>query len=570
MSRMYLPTLRQKPAESELPSHQLLLRAGMIRKLVSGVYSYLPLGYRVLRKIEKIVREEMDFAGGQEVLMSAIQPKELWEDSGRWEAFGPEMFRLKDRNEREFCLGPTHEEIFTELIRSELKSYKQLPLNLYQIQTKYRDERRPRFGLIRAREFLMKDAYSFDMDEAAMKISYKEMWRAYEKIFNRCNLNYRVVEGDAGAMGDSDSHEFMAMCDNGESTVVYCPSCDYSATDEKAICSYEIKNSAEGQTVKQKIFTPDIKTIEALKEFFDVDGSSFVKTLLFEVKGSVVAVCIPGDRELNVTKLMNLLKVPEHEIEMASPQIVEKVTGAEVGFAGPINLKQDVKLYVDARITKMTNFIVGANETNYHIKNVNYGTDFEGYIVDDLLVVQEGDLCPRCSDGINLAKGIEVGNIFQLATKYSEGLKASFLDENGREQFFWMGSYGIGVSRTLAAVVEQNYDEIGIKWPLAIAPYHVIITIINPSKEDQLQLAEGLYTDLKSKGIEVLLDDRKGSPGVKLTDADLIGIPIRIVVGKDAPKGEVELKYRHQDSRRVMPVEEAMEEVIDYVRCQLS
>lgn len=559
MSKLYMPTLRQDPTETELPSHRLLLRAGMIRKLVSGVYSYLPLGYRVLRKVENIVREEMDLAGAQEVLMSALQPKELWEETGRWAAFGPEMFRLNDRHNREFCLGPTHEEIFTDVVKNELKSYKQLPLNLYQIQTKYRDERRPRFGLIRSREFLMKDAYSFDRNEEGMKESYQEMWKAYEKVFDRCKLKYRVVQGDAGAMGDSDSHEFMALCENGESVIAYCPSCDYAATDEKAVSNYNLKKNDEKPLQKEKVHTPGVKKVEELVSFFNISSSRFVKTLLLEAKGEVIAICIPGDRELNLTKALNILGVNEHDIEMAKEELVIKVTGAEVGFAGPIGLKEKVRVLVDSRVTQMTNFIVGANETDFHLKNVNYGVDFTGEVIDDLLMVEEGDLCPQCNEKLTLERGIEVGNIFQLATKYSEGLNAKFLDENGKDQFFWMGSYGIGVSRTLAAVIEQYYDESGIKWPISLAPYHVVITIVNPSKEEQYRLGEELYNQLGRAGVEVLLDDRKERPGVKFTDADLIGIPIRVVVGKNAAEGRVEFKLRDQDQAEDISANEVLD-----------
>lgn len=560
MSNLYMPTLREVPSEAEVISHQLLLRAGMMRKLVSGVYSYLPLGFRVIKKIEKIVREEMDRAGSQEMLMSAIQPKELWEESERWANFGPEMFRLKDRHDREFCLGPTHEEIFTDVVRDELKSYKQLPMNIYQIQTKYRDEKRPRFGLMRSREFIMKDAYSFDRDLESMKDSYMNMWKAYEKVFERCNLDFRVVEGDAGAMGDGDSHEFMVMSDVGESLIVYCPECDYAATDEKALVNYQVKENNQSKLAKEKVYTPNIKTIEELKEFFSLEGSSFVKTLLYKGKDEIIAVLIPGDRELNEIKLINYLNIPEHELELLEEDDIRRITGAEVGFAGPIGFKEDIRVLYDSRITKMKNFIIGGNETDYHIKNVN-PEDFQGEVVEDLLLVKEGDKCPKCQQQLKIDRGIEVGNIFQLGTKYSDSLNATFLDENGKSQKFVMGSYGIGITRTMAAIIEQKHDSKGIIWPLSVAPYHVVVTVINPKKQDQIELGEEIYNNLLDKGIEVMIDDRKERPGVKFTDAELIGVPIRITVGRDASEGIVEYMTREEDKKSKINKDEIFQEI---------
>lgn len=561
MSKLYMPTLRETPSEAEIPSHKLLLRAGMMRKLVSGVYSYLPLGYRVIKKIENVVREEMDRAGSQELLMSAIQPRELWESSGRWENFGPEMFRLKDRNDREFCLGPTHEEYFTDLIKDEIKSYKQLPLNLYQIQTKYRDEKRPRFGVIRAREFIMKDAYSFDRDEEGMERSYKEMWEAYEKIFTRLKLKYKVVEGDSGAMGGNKSHEFMAMAETGEGVIAYCDKCDYAATDEKAKVVYEVKKTDEEEADMEKVYTPDVTTIDDLVEFFQVDKEIFGKALVYLASGEPVVVVIPGDRELNETKLCNYLRIPEHELEMADEEIIMGISGAKKGFTGPVGLKEGTRLIVDSRITKMKNLIVGANETDYHIKNVNYGRDFEGEIADDLLLVEEGDSCPNCGEALKLARGIEVGNIFQLGTKYSSSLNATYLDEDGKEKLFVMGSYGVGVSRTMAAIVEQYHDEYGIIWPLVVAPYHVIITIINAKNEEQRDLGEKIYEELLAEGLEVLLDDRNERAGVKFNDRDLIGIPIRITVGKKASENIVEYSLRKDGERIEIPVDQIMDRI---------
>lgn len=561
MSKLYMPTLREIPSEAELPSHQLLLRAGMIRKLASGIYSYLPLGYRVLKKIEKIVREEMDAIDSQETLMSAVQPAELWKQTGRWMDFGPDMFRLRDRHEREFCLGPTHEEIFTDLIRHELKSYKQLPLSLYQIQTKFRDEKRPRFGLMRCREFIMKDAYTFDKDEEGMEKSYMDMWKAYEKIFDRCRLDYKVVEGDSGAMGGNDSHEFIAMSKAGESQIAYCKHCDYSATDEKAAFSYTIDEENIEALEKELVHTPDVRTIDNLVEFFKVEPDRFVKTLIFKVKEEVVAVAIPGDRELNETKLIKHLGALEHEIEMADESIIKEVTGAGVGFAGPIGLDEDVRLIVDSRVIKMKNFIVGANKTDHHIKNVNYDRDFKGEVVEDILLVREGDKCPKCDNPLNIDRGNEVGNIFQLGTKYSKALNASYLDKNGREQTIFMGSHGIGVSRTMAAVVEQYHDDKGIIWPASVAPYQVVVTIVNAKKKDQVELGEKIYAELKANGLEVLLDDRNERPGVKFSDAELIGIPIRVAVGRRANEGVVEFVVRGEEERIEIEAEEVFENI---------
>ena len=549
MSKMYMPTLREVPSEAEIPSHQLLLRAGMIRRLVSGIYSYLPLGYRVIRKVEQIVREEMDAAGSQELLMSAIQPRELWEATGRWDDFGPEMFKLNDRNNREFCLGPTHEEYFTNLIKGEIKSYKQLPLNLYQIQTKYRDEKRPRFGLMRCREFIMKDAYSFDTNEENMKKSYEDMWESYDKVFTRLKLNYKVVAGDSGAMGGDASHEFMAMSDVGESLVAYCENCDYAATDEKAKVIYRLEEKDEVELEMEKVHTPGATTIEDLVELFKIDHSNFAKALVFDVAGKPVIAIIPGDRELNETKFCNHLGVGSHDIEMANDATIMDITGADKGFTGPVGLVKDVKILVDSRIAKMKNLVVGGNETDYHIKNVNYGRDFKGELVEDLLMIDEGDICPRCENVLSMDRGIEVGNIFQLGTKYSDGLGAKFLDENGKEKSFEMGCYGIGVSRSVAAVVEQYHDEDGINWPLVVAPYHVIITVVNMKNEDQVELSEKIYKDLNLLGVEVLLDDRNERAGVKFNDRDLIGIPIRITVGKKASESIVEYSIKGEEDK---------------------
>lgn len=549
MSKMYMPTLREVPSEAEIPSHQLLLRAGMIRRIVSGIYTYLPLGYRVVRKVEEIVREEMDRFGAQELLMSAIQPKELWEATGRWDDFGPEMMRLTDRHNRDFCLGPTHEEYLTETIKNELRSYKELPMNLYQIQTKYRDEKRPRFGVMRAREFIMKDAYSFDTSVENMKKSYQVMWDAYDAVFTRLKLDYRVVEGDSGAMGGDASHEFMAMSEYGEGLIVYCAECEYAATDEKAEVAYEVEDQDAEELEMEKIYTPNVITVDDLVGFLDVDPSKLAKSLVYVADGVPVVAMVPGDRDLNETKLCNYLGIPGHSLEMADEETIIDVTGAITGFAGPVGLKKGVRLLIDSRVAKMKNIGVGGNEKDYHITNVNYGRDFTGEVVEDLLLVDEKDKCPRCQSTMEMARGIEVGNIFQLETKYSGDLGANFLDKDGKEKPFVMGCYGIGVTRSVAAVVEQYYDESGIIWPLTVAPYHVIITVINMKNQEQVDLSEKLYEKLSKLGIEVLLDDRDERAGVKFNDRDLIGIPIRITVGKKAADSIVEYSIKGEEDR---------------------
>lgn len=549
MSKMYMPTLREVPAEAEIPSHQLLLRAGMIRKLVSGVYTYLPLGYRVIRKVEQICREEMDAAGSQEFLLSALQPKELWEASGRWADFGPEMWRVTDRNQREFCLGPTHEEYFTSVIKDEIKSYKQLPLNIYQIQTKYRDEKRPRFGLMRGREFIMKDAYSFDVDEEGLKKAYQIMWDAYDKVFTRLKLNYKIVQGDTGAMGGKVSHEFMAMSDVGEGLVAYCKNCDYAATDEKAQVVYNVIEEKEELLSVERVYTPGVKTIEDLNKFLSLEKFKFGKALVYLAAGKPVVAIIPGDRELNEVKLANFLKVGGHELELADEDVIKRITGANKGFTGPVGLSKEARLLVDSRITKMKNIVVGGNETDYHLKNINYGRDFNGEVVEDLLLVAEGDICPKCNEKLYMDRGIEVGNIFQLGTKYSDSIGAKFLDENGKEKSFVMGSYGIGVTRSVAAIVEQYHDDNGIVWPLVVAPYHIIITVVNTKNEEQSVLGEKLYNELKELGYEVVLDDRNERVGVKFKDRDLIGIPMRITVGKMAGENIVEYSLRTSEDK---------------------
>ncbi|QQK08538.1 proline--tRNA ligase [Miniphocaeibacter halophilus] len=571
MSKFYMPTLREDPADAEIASHKLLLRSGMIRKSAAGIYSYLPLGYRVVRKIENIVREEMDNFGAQEILMSALQPREIWDQSGRWDTFGPEMFKLHDRNSREFCLGPTAEEYFTTLIKGEIKSYKQLPLNIYQIQTKYRDEKRPRFGINRAREFLMKDAYSFDTDEETMKEAYMNMWRSYEVIFDRLKLNYKVVAGDAGAMGGNSSHEFIALSDVGEGVIFYSEDSDFAATDEKAEVYYSVDDSNITVLPMEKVTTPNCKTIEDVANYLEVPKSHCAKAIDLIVEGKPVLVFIPGDRELNMSKLVSYLGAPEHEIAMMNDEEIVNLLNSAPGFTGPTEkTPEDVRVIIDSRLTEMRNVVIGANEEDHHYRYANFGRDFNGEIAKDLLMIQEGDIDPNTGSVLKSARGIEVGNIFQLGTKYSKSLDAKYLDENGKEKYFYMGSYGIGVTRSVTAVVEQNHDEKGIIWPLVVAPYHVIVTVINSKNKEQIEVGNRIYEELVLKGVEVLLDDRKERAGVKFNDRDLIGIPLRITVGKGATDNIVEYSTRKEMVNKEISSEEAIEEVMKEISSELK
>lgn len=557
MSKMLISTLREVPAEAEVESHKLMLRAGLMRKMAAGVYNYMPLGLRVVKKVEEIIREEMNEAGAQEFLGSALIPSELWKESGRWDVYGPELFRLKDRNEREFCLGPTHEEVFTDIARNEIKSYKQLPLNLYQIQTKYRDEMRPRFGVMRSREFIMKDAYSFDKDEAGLDEAYNKMHYAYVNIFTRCGLEAKCVEADSGAIGGSNSAEFMIKSEVGEDDVVFCSLCDYAANIEKATSTPELEEKSEAKDLA-KIETPNSRTIEELVTFFNCSEKNFAKTLIFKVDGKVVAVMVRGDRQVNETKVKNALGGAV-DFEMADEEVVKNATGAAVGFAGPIGIKVD-ELLVDIEVANMYNFVVGANETGYHIINVNYGRDFEGK-VGDYRNIAEGEKCPHCGAKIAISRGTEVGHIFKLGTKYSEAMNATFIDENGESKPFVMGCYGIGVTRTVAAIIEQNNDENGIIWPMSVAPYHIVIIPVNIKDENQMRVAEELYSNLKKLGIDVLMDDRNERAGVKFKDADLLGIPMRVTVGKKINEGQVEFKLRREEEIQVINIDNVLDRV---------
>lgn len=557
MSNMMMMTMKEVPAEAEISSHQLMLRAGLMRKMASGIYNYMPLGLKALRKVEDIVRDEMNKSGAQEILASAMIPSELWQQSGRWDAYGAEMFRVKDRNDRDFCLGPTHEEVFTDLVRSEIKSYKQLPINLYQIQTKYRDERRPRFGVMRSREFLMKDAYSFDKNQEGLDLSYNKMHDAYVNIFNRCNLDAKAVEADSGAIGGSNSAEFMVQSEVGEDDVVFCDSCNYAANIEKAETVAE-EMEKEDLVEMSEVETPNVGTIEDLTKFFNKDAKKFAKTLLFNADGKIVAVMVRGDREVNEVKVTNAIG-EVNDLQMASEEQVKLATGAAIGFAGPVGIKVDL-LLVDNEVANMCNAIVGANKTGYHLSNVNYGRDFTG-VVGDFRNITTGEKCPKCGGTVTISRGTEVGHIFKLGTKYSEAMDAMFIDEDGKKKPFIMGCYGIGVTRTLASIIEQNHDDNGIIWPLEVAPYQVSVIAVNSKDEDQMRIAEEIYNNLCKMGLDVLLDDRKERAGVKFKDADLMGIPMRITVGKKITENQVEFKLRNSEDIDVINIDDVYNRV---------
>ena len=561
-SKMLITTLKEAPNEAVIDSHILLLRAGMIRKLVAGVYNYMPLGLRTLHKIETIIREEMDNAGGLEILSSALQPKELWEESGRWYKYGPELMRLKDRHDREFCLGPTHEEIFTDLIRNVVKSSKNLPINVYQIQTKYRDELRPRFGLMRGREFIMKDAYSFDKDINGLDQSYDIMYDTYSKIFSRFNLRYKAVLADTGAIGGTGSHQFMALSEVGESNILYCDSCSYAADEEKAVAVCTLEDESPMLEIEE-VHTPKQHTIEEVSNFLGVDPSKTVKCVLYKdnQNNELVAAFVRGDREVNEIKLVNALGIAEAFLGFASDDDIKSLN-TYYGFIGPVGL--NCKIIIDNEVSKMKNIICGANKYDYHLKNVNYGRDFTGTVID-LRKAVKGDLCPVCGQPMNIERGIEVGQIFKLGTKYSSAMNCTYTSENGQNVPMVMGCYGIGVTRTMSSIIEQHHDEFGIKWPLNVAPYHVVIIPVKYADEAQKTLSDKIYAELKKAKVEVVLDDRNAGFGFKAKDWELIGIPYQIVVGREAANDIVEFKVRETNEKTIRSSAEAIGEVIEAV-----
>ena len=545
-----------------LESHKLLVRANMIKQEAAGVYMFPKLGWRTVRKVEQIVREEMDYVDCQEVYMPHVNPAELWKETGRWYAYGPELWRIQDRNGNDFILNPTCEEIFTDFVRKEWSSYKELPFSLYHIQFKYRDESRPRYGLLRTREFIMKDAYTFDATEEDLHTAYMRQYHAYEKIFTRMDLDYRIVEADNGPIGGSKSHEFSALSDWGESDILYCDNCGMAATVERAECVDDEPPKEEMQPV-EKVFTPGTKTIEDVCNYLKLPVEKSIKALMFTTydtdlnpKDNVVCF-IRGDRTLNMTKLVNALDIPAHYIEFANEDVTGPVTGSVAGFTGPVGLKNCI-VVVDSELVGTVNMCAGANKEDHHMLGVCYGRDYTGDIVTDIKELQAGDACPHCGKPVKFRRGIEVGQIFKLGLKYSESMNATFKDENGEDHPYWMGCYGIGVTRTMQAIVEQYHDEKGIIWPVAVAPYHVIVTVVKSHDETQMALAYEIEKKLEMMGVEVMVDDRDERPGVKFNDADLIGIPIRITVGKFAGEGKVEYKLRREDDHEIMTAEEAI------------
>lgn len=567
-SQLLLPTTKETPAEAEVVSHQLLLRAGCIRKLTSGLYTYLPLGLMALQKVAAIVREEMNRAGAQELLMPMVQPADLWQESGRWKKYGAELLRFKDRHERDYCLGPTHEEVITDIARRELHSYRQLPVNLYQVQTKFRDEIRPRFGLMRGREFVMKDAYSFDVDDKAANESYEIMKEAYHRTFERCGLSFRAVEADTGSIGGSFSHEFMVLADTGEDTLVICSGCDYAANVEKAAVVLPEAAAPSGAPADLiRVETPGMKKVERVAEFLNVTPADIIKTMVFLADGEPVAALVRGDRQVQEVKLKNLLGADE--VEPIDDDAVWKLTKLPVGYMGPVDIP--IRLVADQEVMRMRNAVAGANEKGMHLTGVNPGRDFTPELAGDLRQITPEDNCPACGGQLSLTEGIEVGHIFKLGTSYSEALKATFQDRDGVDKPFVMGCYGIGVSRVVAAAIEQNHDDNGIIFPLPLAPFQVIILNLGVKDSGISSAAEKLYRELQDRGIEVLLDDRDERPGSKFKDADLIGIPYRATVGKVYEKdGLVELRLRASGETTKIPFEQAAEQIATMIREELE
>jgi len=563
MSQVVAPTLREDPSEAEVISHKLLLRGGFIRKLAAGVYTFLPLGFRVLHKVINIVREEMNRAGAQEVLMPTLLPAELWLETGRWNLYGKELFRIKDRHERDFCLGPTHEEIVTDLVRNSIRSYRQLPVNLYQIQTKFRDEIRPRFGLMRAREFIMKDAYSFHVDEESLEQEYQNMYRTYGRIFERMQLNYRVVEADTGLIGGGFSQEFMVLADTGEEEIFHCSSCGYSASRESAgVGKYKVGSSQYAVGSVKEVHTPKVRTVEEVSDFLKIKPSQLIKTLIYETEQGTIAALVRGDHTLNEAKLKKVAGV--EDLRLADEAVIKKVTKAPVGFAGPVGLK-GIKIIADTAVPLIEDGVSGANKEDYHLMHIVYGRDYKADLVGDIRYALHSDKCPRCEEGkLEVSRGIEVGHIFKLGRKYSEKMKCTFLDENNQEHPMIMGCYGIGIGRTMQAAIEQNHDQDGIVWPIPLAPFLAAIVPVNVSEEEQKQIAEKIYQKCLEQGLEVLLDDRAERVGVKLKDMDLIGIPYKVIVGRALKEGKVEVKSRKTKEAELVELSKVVERLRAY------
>jgi prolyl-tRNA synthetase len=567
-SQLLLPTTKETPSEAEVVSHQLLVRGGFIRKLTSGMYTYLPLGFLALQKVIEIVREEMNRAGAQEILMPMVQPGDLWQESGRWKKYGPELLRFRDRHDRDYCLGPTHEEVVTDIARRELQSYRQLPVNLYQIQTKFRDEIRPRFGLMRGREFVMKDAYSFDVDDAGASRSYEIMRQTYTRIFERCGLEFRAVEADSGAIGGSYSHEFMVLAETGEDTLVICNACPYAANVEKAAIGPLQEIACDGvREAVCKVATPGLKQVDKVAEFLKISPAKVIKTMVYLADGQPVAALVRGDREVQSIKLKNLLGASE--VESLNEEQIWQQTRLPVGYIGPLGLH--IKMVADQEVMRMADAAAGANEKGFHCTGVNPGRDFQPDVVGDLRQVAADDRCPVCGGGLRLKEGIEVGHIFKLGTDYSEAMGAAFQDSDSQEKPFIMGCYGIGVSRVVAAAIEQNHDAKGIIFPVPLAPFQVIILNLSPKDEAFCRVAEELYNGLKDHGLDVLHDDRDERPGSKFNDADLLGIPYRLTVGKTYEKeGKVELRARRTGETEILALDEAVAHVVGRIRRALD
>ncbi len=561
-SESLIPTLKENPREAEIPSHMLMLRAGLIKKLTSGVYTFLPVGLRVLKKIEKIIREEMDAAGCQELLMPILHPEEIYGESGRLESFGPELFKLKDSRGRVFALGPTHEEVITMVARDEMRSYRDLPQTLYQILTKFRDEIRPRYGVMRAREFIMKDAYSFHADDKCLDRTYRLIEAAYRKIIERCGLEFVIVEAESGYIGGNESHEFMVLAENGEDMLLSCP-CGYAVNLEKAAARVAEGSRGESLDKYEEIDTPGASTIEQVSQFLEVPEEGIVKTLLYRTGEKNVAVLVPGDREVNDIKLARVFDDPE--IRFLEPGEIEEVTGGPVGFSGPVGLPEGVEIVADTLVRDFAGMVVGANRADTHLKGVVAGRDFDIGRFDDLVYAREDDLCPECGKGFSSSRGIEVGHIFKLGTKYSSAMNATFLDDKGENHPFIMGCYGFGVSRMVAAAIEQNFDKDGIVWPMSIAPFQALLLPLNTGDEAVMNAALQLEEKLAGAGLEILMDDRDLSPGVKFKDADLTGVPLRITIGRKIKDGIVELFHRKTGQVDDMTVDDAALKVIEIV-----